>query len=154
MERRPRDPEVWRHLFQDDGHLPNNPKLPLLVYLGALSVYDDLSSECEAWSGENGWGGAWRGRVFTYHHYHSSVHEVLGIVRGTAHLVLDGESGAALELETGDVAVTVAGVGQCNQGPARAFWPLAPTRVGSPGTCAPASLANDPRSSRTCAGWR
>src|SRR5215218_10442470 len=60
----------------------------------------------------------------------------------------------AVELETGDVAVTVAGVGQCNQGPARAFWPLAPTRVGSPGTCAPASLANDPRSSRTCAGWR
>jgi uncharacterized protein YjlB len=94
------------------------------------------------------------GRVFTYHHDHSSVHEVLGIVRGTAHLALDGESGAALELETGDVAVTVAGVGQCNQGPARAFWPLAPTRVGSPGTCAPASLANDPRFSRTCAGWR
>ena len=116
MERRPRDPEVWRHLFRDDGRLPNNHKLPLLVYLGARSVYDDLSSECEAWSGENGWGGAWRGRVFTYHYYHSSVYEVLGIVRGTAHLALDSESGAALELETGDVAVTVAGVGQCNQG--------------------------------------
>ena len=97
---RPRSPAAP---LLGDGRLPNNPKLPLLVYLGALSVYDDLSSECEAWSGENGWGGAWRGRVFTYHHYHSSVHEVLGIVRGTAHLALDGESGAALELETGDV---------------------------------------------------
>ncbi len=83
---------------KDDGRIPNNPKLPLLVYTGALYVSDGLPSECEVFSGENGWGGAWRGRVFTYHHYHSSVHEVLGIVRGTAHLALDGESGAALEL--------------------------------------------------------
>ena len=36
-------------------------------------------------------------------------------------LALDGESGAALELETGDVAVTVAGVGQCNPGAGEGF---------------------------------
>jgi uncharacterized protein YjlB len=141
MERRPRDPEVRRHLFQDDGRLPNNPKLPLLVYLGALFVYDDLSSECEAWSGENGWGGAWRGRVFTYHLYHSTAHEVLGIVRVTARPAFDGESVVALELEIGDVAVIAAGMGQCNPGAGGGFlvvgayprgqsWEL---RTGEPG---------------------
>ena len=41
-------------------------------------------------------------------------HEVLGIVRVTARPAFGGESGVALVLETGDVAVTVAGVGQCN----------------------------------------
>ena len=59
-------------------------------------------------------GGARRGGVFTYHHYHATAHEVLGIVRVTARLAFGGESGVALVLETGDVAVTVAGVGQCN----------------------------------------
>jgi uncharacterized protein YjlB len=59
-------------------------------------------------------GGARRGGVFTYHHYHSTAHEVLGIVRVKARLAFGGESGVALVLETGDVAVTVAGVGQCN----------------------------------------
>ena len=66
-------------------------------------------------------GGAWRGMVFTYHHYHSSVHEVLGIVRVTARLAFGGESGVALVLETGDVAVTVAGVGRCNPGAGEGF---------------------------------
>ena len=97
---------------KDDGRIPNNPKLPLLVYPGALYVSDGLPSECEVLFGENGWGGTWRGRVFTYHHYHSTVHEVLGIVRGTARLAFGGESGVALELETGDVAVIPAGAGQ------------------------------------------
>jgi hypothetical protein len=32
---------------KDDSRIPNNPKLPLLVYPGALSVSDDLPSECE-----------------------------------------------------------------------------------------------------------
>jgi uncharacterized protein YjlB len=59
-------------------------------------------------------GGARRGGVFTYHHYHATAHEVLGSVRVTARLAFGGESGVALVLETGDVAVTVAGVGQCN----------------------------------------
>src|SRR5215216_4003492 len=104
MERRPRDPEVWRHLFQDDGRLPINPKLPLLVYLGALSVYDDLSSECEAWSGENGWGGAWRGRVFTYHHYHPTARQVSATARGTENHAFHGDSAATVSHEIGQMA--------------------------------------------------
>ena len=66
-------------------------------------------------------GGARRGGVFTYHHYHSTAHEVLGIVRVTARPAFGCESGVALVLETGDVAVTVAGVGQCNPGVGEGF---------------------------------
>ena len=54
MDRQPRDPEVRRHLFEDDGRIPNDPELPLLLYPGALSASDDLPSECEALFRENG----------------------------------------------------------------------------------------------------
>ena len=141
MDRQPRDSKVWWYLFEDDGRIPNNPELPLLLYPGALSVSDDLPSECEALVRENGWGGAWRNGVFTYHHYHSTGHEVLGIVRGTARLAFGGESGVTLELEAGDVAVIPAGVGHCNSGSSEDFlvvgayppaqsWDL---RTGKPG---------------------
>ena len=36
MNREPQDPRIQRHLFEDDGCIPNNPELPLLVYPGAL----------------------------------------------------------------------------------------------------------------------
>ena len=116
MDRQPRDPQVRRHLFEDDGRIPNNSDLPLLLYPGALSASDDLPSECEALFRENGWGGAWRNGIFPYHHYHSTAHEVLGIVRGSARLVFGGESGVTVEVEAGDVAVIPAGVGHCNSG--------------------------------------
>jgi len=65
---------------QGDGGIPNNPELSLLLYPGALSVSDDLPSECAALVRENGWGGAWRDGVFSYHHYHSTAQEVLGLL--------------------------------------------------------------------------
>ena len=116
MDRQLQDSEIRRHLFEDDGRIPNNSDLPLLLYPGALSASDDLPSECEALFRENGWGGAWRNGIFAYHHYHSTAHEVLGIVRGTARLAFGGESGATVEVEAGDVAVIPAGVGHCNSG--------------------------------------
>ena len=90
--------------------------------------------------GENGWGAL--GEVgSSYHYYHSTAHEVLGIVRVTARPAFGGESGVALELETGDVAVIAAGAGQCNPGAGEGFlvvgayprgqsWDL---RTGEPG---------------------
>ena len=116
MDRQPRDPEVRRHLFEDDARIPNNPELPLLLYRGALSASDDLPSECEALFRENGWGGAWRNGIFPYHHYHSTAHEVLGIVRGTARLAFGGKSGVTVKVGAGDVAVIPAGVGHGNSG--------------------------------------
>lgn len=86
-----------------------------------LSVSGDFPSECEALFRENGWGGAWSDGVFTYHHYHSTAHEVLGIVRGTARLAFGNESGVTVEVEVGDVAVIPAGVRHCNSGSSEDF---------------------------------
>ena len=114
-------PEVQKHLFKDDGRIPNNPTLPLLVYSEALAKTGDLPSICEELLRNNGWGGSWRDGIFTYHHYHSTAHEVLGIVRGTARIALGGEAGVTVEVATGDVVVIPAGVGHRNLGSSADF---------------------------------
>ncbi|SVC29728.1 uncharacterized protein METZ01_LOCUS282582, partial [marine metagenome] len=43
-----------------DDQIPNNPKLPLLVYPKAFSVLnDDLVSTCESLFAANSWQGCW-----------------------------------------------------------------------------------------------
>ncbi len=109
-------PQIETHIFEDDGRIPNNPELPLLVYQGALSGTDDPDSAFRAMLAENGWGGAWRNGVFPYHHYHSTSHEVLGVVGGGATLTFGGPSGVTLDVDAGDVVVIPAGVGHKNEG--------------------------------------
>ncbi len=99
-----RTPEVEEHLFADDGLVPNNPSLPLVVYRGVLETGPGAAAACEALFAGNGWSGGWRGGVYPYHHYHSTAHEALGIVRGWAQVRLGGESGAVVDLRAGDVA--------------------------------------------------
>jgi uncharacterized protein YjlB len=105
-----RTPEVEEHLFADDGLVPNNPSLPLVVYRGVLETGPGAAAACEALFAGNGWSGGWRGGVYPYHHYHSTAHEALGIVRGWAQVRLGGESGAVVDLRAGDVVVIPAGV--------------------------------------------
>ena len=114
-------PEVQKYLFKDDGRIPNNPTLPLLIYSEVLPTRRDLPSICEELFRNNGWGGSWRDGVFTYHHYHSTAHEVLGIVRGTARIAFGGEAGVTVEVAAWDVAVIPAGVGHRNLGSSRDF---------------------------------
>ena len=108
------EPEEYR--FEDDGSIPNNPALPLLVYQQTLagSVLD--SSSCKELLSENGWGGAWVDGVFPYHHYHSNAHEVLCVIGGSASIAFGGPEGETVEVSAGDVVVIPAGVGHCNRG--------------------------------------
>jgi len=101
---------IETHFFADDGIVPNNPKLPLVLYRGALGAEGDLAARCEALFAANGWPGAWRNGIYGHHHYHSTAHEVLGIARGSARVRLGGENGATVELRAGDVVVIPAGV--------------------------------------------
>ena len=100
--------------FDDDGAIPNST-LPVLLYRGALqpdagaAAYEDLFAH-------NGWLGAWRDGIYSFHHFHSTSHEVLGIASGTANVVLGGPQGSRLELRAGDVVVLPAGTGHCNAG--------------------------------------
>ena len=103
-------------MFRDDGSIPNNPHLPFLVYRGAIDVAGADSPErvIESTFSANGWGDMWRNGIFPYVHYHSKIHEALGIARGCAKVRFGGAAGEVLELEAGDVAVLPAGTGhQC-----------------------------------------
>ena len=104
------EPRIETHLFADDGIVPNNRALPLVVYRGALADTGDRARACEALFAEHGWPDAWRNGIYRHHHYHSTAHEVLGIARGTARVRLGGESGQSVELAAGDVVVIPAGV--------------------------------------------
>jgi uncharacterized protein YjlB len=98
-------------VFEDDGLVPNNP-LPFLVYKAAVDVDNDHPEKTiEGLFGANGWGAMWRNGIFDYLHYHSTVHEVLGVSRGSARVQFGGERGKVLEISAGDVAILPAGTG-------------------------------------------
>lgn len=62
----------------------------------------------------NNWTSSWDAGIFTYHHYHSTTHEVLGIYSGSATIQLGGDQGPKLLLEKGDVLIIPAGVAHKN----------------------------------------
>jgi uncharacterized protein YjlB len=102
------------HFFQDDGGIPNS-NLPVLVYHDVPEASHG-AARCEELFAENGWLGAWRDGIFSYHHFHSTAHEALGIVSGSARVMLGGPEGRQFEVAVGDVLVLPAGTGHCNQG--------------------------------------
>jgi len=110
------NPKVTEHRFEDDGRIPNNPNLPLLLYPRALEESDLSPSYVKKLLAENGWGGAWVNGVFPYHHYHSTSHEVLVVVGGSASITFGGPGGETVEVSSGDVVVIPAGVGHRNEG--------------------------------------
>jgi hypothetical protein len=73
-------PLMEEHWFDDHGIVPNNPRLPLVVYRGVLESGPGAAAACETLFAGNGWSDGWRGGVYPYHHYHSTAHEALGIV--------------------------------------------------------------------------
>jgi uncharacterized protein YjlB len=100
--------------FADDGLVPNNP-MPFLVYKRAVALdRDEPEATIEKLFGANGWGAMWRNGVYDFLHYHATVHEVLGIARGSARVRFGGNEGKVLEISAGDVAILPAGTGhQC-----------------------------------------
>ena len=101
---------VETYRFADDGIVPNNPALPLVVYRGALPAAGDRASACERMFAEHGWPDSWRNGIYADHHYHSTAHEVLGIARGSARVRLGGEGGQTVELRAGDVVAIPVGI--------------------------------------------
>jgi uncharacterized protein YjlB len=100
-------------MFKDDGKVPNNPALPALVYKAAVDFGgNDPARAIETLFAQNGWGhGQWRNGIYPFVHYHSMIHEALGIARGTARVQLGGPSGETFDFAAGDVAVLPAGTG-------------------------------------------
>ncbi|TCZ66859.1 cupin domain-containing protein [Roseicella aquatilis] len=98
----------------DDGTIPNNPRLPALLFRAAVPPGDPAAAE--ALFARHGWPPAWRNGIYPWHHYHPDAHEALAIARGHVRVMLGGEGGQAVELSAGDVVVLPAGRGHRNLG--------------------------------------
>ncbi len=109
-----RIPVISQQLLNDDGIYPNS-KLPVLIYQHALNIplraYYETVKEIFA---VNGWANSWAGGIYSYHHYHSNTHEVLGICKGNCVLITGGPGGAVFTLSKGDVIIIPAGVAHKN----------------------------------------
>jgi uncharacterized protein YjlB len=106
---------VTRLHFRDDGIIPNHPHWPLLVYRHAIALargYDPAAS-IDALFSANGWGRSWRDSIYDFLHYHSQIHEVLGVAKGHAIVEFGGIKGKRITVRVGDVAILPAGTGHC-----------------------------------------
>jgi len=101
-------------MFSDDGIVPNHPRYPVLVYRGAVVLKRrsfDPATVIDTLFQSNGWGRSWRDTVYDFVHYHSQIHEVMGVARGHGKLEFGGVKGRVLNLKAGDVALLPAGIG-------------------------------------------
>jgi uncharacterized protein YjlB len=111
-----RSAEPLTLMFADDGSVPNNPRLPFLVYRSAIDLTGSSNpgDVVEKVFASHRWGDMWRNGIFPYVHYHSMIHEALAVARGRAKVRFGGNAGEVLDLAAGDAVVLPAGTGhQC-----------------------------------------
>ena len=109
---RSRKPQAIR--FREDGIVPNNPRFPVLVYRRVVALNAkafDPGTLIDALFETHGWARSWRDTVYDFVHYHSQIHEVMGVARGSAKIECGGIKGRVLSLKAGDVLILPAGTG-------------------------------------------
>ena len=100
------------HHYAPDGTVINS-RLPLLVYRNAVRPGPDgnLEAAMKQTFRRNDWLNNWTERgVYPYPHFHSTCHEVLGVVRGSMPLRLGGAGQEPMLFSAGDAIVVPAGV--------------------------------------------
>src|SRR4051794_41555565 len=88
--------ETWQAPPGDT--IPNHPRFAVLIYRG--TGLDDPAA-ARARFASHGWGGSWVDGIFDFHHFHSSSHEALAIVSGTATVELGGPQGESFKVSAG-----------------------------------------------------
>ena len=105
---------IEKYFLQDDGIFPNS-RLPVLYYPGILKLPGLFPAAfIKKLFYENGWSNAWKSGIYTFHHYHSNTHEVMGVYKGGTTVQLGGERGITLQLKKTDVLIIPAGVAHRN----------------------------------------
>ena len=135
-------PDLLSYLLPDDGTFPNNARLPLR---------EPDAADIEALLRANGWGGSWRNGVYSFHHYHSTAHEVLVVYGGSACLRLGGERGIIAEIASGDVVIITAGVAHKNLGASADFRVVGAYAAGQAPDMNDGSPGERPRADETIA---
>jgi len=108
-------------VFKDDGSFPKS-RLPVLLYRQAVkSDGRDPAAIFEERFAANDWTNSWRNGVYSFTHYHSTSHEVLGVFGGSAKLRLGGSDGRTFDVNSGDVIAIPAGVAHQNLGASTDF---------------------------------
>lgn len=113
--------EIITVVLKDDGVYPNNGKLPLILYRKVIRIEEGSPEIVEKIFNENNWSGSWRNGIYSFHHYHSTAHEVLGIYSGQCKVQLGGPEGEVFNIEKGDVVLIPAGVAHKNLGSSSDF---------------------------------
>lgn len=107
-------PKPESFILSRNGWMPNNENLPVLFYRSVFGPEKrDAASYLEELLQRNGWPAQWRNGIYSFHHYHSTAHEVLGVASGQARVILGGENGRVVSLRPGDVVVLPTGTGHC-----------------------------------------
>ena len=94
---------------------PNHPTLSVILYRAGITFTSALepAAQFEARFAQHRWPPSWRNGVYSFHHYHTTAHEVLGIAFGSARLLLGGSDGETLTVFAGDAILLPAGTGHC-----------------------------------------
>jgi len=102
--------EIKTLQLQGYDNFPNNPKLPVLLYKNVFDFNEnDPASTIEKILRENNWGGSWRNGIYSFHHYHSTAHEALGVYGGWADVQLGGPESDIVRIEKGDLVILPVG---------------------------------------------
>lgn len=109
-------------MLEPHGWVPNNRRLPVVIYRQALAAGEgDLAASFEDLFERNEWPPQWRDGIFDYHHFHATAHEVLGVTDGSAEVIIGGPGGRVVRLAAGDAILLPAGTGHCLQSFERHF---------------------------------
>lgn len=104
--------KVVTHVLAPCRRFPNSAcnKLPLLIMKHGFQP-SGSPTEIEEILTDNGWIPAWRYEMFPFSHFHSNVHEALGVFKGSALLQFGGDADQAVQesVEAGDVILIPAG---------------------------------------------
>ncbi len=96
--------------FPQFKDFPNNPMLPTIIYKRVLVGDVGRESIFRKVFLTHGWTNSWVDGIQNFHHYHSTGHEVLGIINGTCDVQFGGPIGEMVTVEAGDVIIIPAGV--------------------------------------------
>ena len=101
------------YTFADDGTIPTIRRCRSSSTAAAsiLTGSPDPEKLIEQTFAANGWGEMWRNGVYPYVHYHSMIHEAMGVARGRAKVRFGGEKGREIDVVPGDVVILPAGTG-------------------------------------------